>query len=147
MTVLGLLLLATLVMKRWPETHCAKWLHRHLVEAPLDLAGRADRKQIMAIVILLVMFQGAAMMISADVAFALSLDYATFLEAAVTVWTIAAVSRSRSAMSASVARLRRVPAGLAMRLAPRARRSASTRRAAKPSANDDEGHGDFALAA
>jgi hypothetical protein len=147
MTVLGLLLLAMLVMKRWPETDCAKWLRRHLVEAPLDLAEHADRKQILAIVILLVMFQGAAMMISADVAFALSLDYATFLDAAVTVWTIAAVNRSRSAISGSVAHLRRIPAGLAMRLAPRARRGASVRAAAKPSANDDDGHGDFALAA
>ncbi len=35
MMLWGLLLLAALVMKFWPETGCARWLHATLIERPL----------------------------------------------------------------------------------------------------------------
>ncbi len=147
MTMFWTLMVCALIMKCWPETGTAKWLHRHLVERPIELAERADRRTMLAIVIMLVMCQGAAMFLSADLAFALSLDYATVVDAAITVWTVAAVTRSKAALAAATARIRMAgSAGLRMARA-RARRSASVRPVRRDAANDDEGHGVFALAA
>ncbi len=51
MMIWGLLLLAALVMKAWPETGCARWLHATLIERPLAFVSSIRRVHFIFIVV------------------------------------------------------------------------------------------------
>jgi hypothetical protein len=142
MMIWGSLLLAMLVMKAWPETRAARWLHVILVEQPISAAERFERRHLILLVVGLVMLQAVAMIGSAELATLMAIDISTYVDAMITVWTVAALTRVRGGWAALRARI-----ALPGRRSPRARRSASTRPARKIPSNDDERHGDFAPAA
>jgi hypothetical protein len=142
MMIWGSLLLAMLVMKAWPETRASRWLHVTLVEQPISAAERFERRHLILLVVGLVMLQAVAMIGSAELATLMAIDISVYVDAMITVWTVAALTRVRGGWTALRARI-----GLPVRRSPRARRSASMRPARKIPSNDDERHGDFALAA
>lgn len=142
MTTIGLLLIVMLVMKRWPETQSARWLHRTLVEQPLAMAARFERRHLILFFVGLVMLQAVAMIGSAELATLMAIDISVYIDAMITVWTVAALTRVRGGWTALRARIT-----LPARRSPRARRSASTRSTRRFPSNDDERHGAFALAA
>ena len=140
MTIAALLLIATLIMKLWPETSSAQWLHRTLVERPIALVGGLERRHLIFLIVLLSMTQMVAVIGSMELVTLTAIDISFYVDAAITVWTIAALNRSRGAWTAVFARLPRLRSGRSRqrRTRPAVRRAAS---------NDDDGHGDFALAA
>ncbi len=139
---IGLLLIAMLVMKRWPETQSARWLHRTLIEQPLAMAARFERRHLILFFVGLVMLQAVATIGSAELATLMAIDISAYVDAMITVWTVAALTRMRGGWTAIRGRVR-----LPVRRSPRARRSPSSTASAKAPANDDERHGAFALAA
>lgn len=140
MTIAGLLLIATLIMKLWPETGSAQWLHRTLVDRPLVFLGGLERRHLIFLIVLLAMAQGAAVIGSMELVTLTAIDVSVYVDVVITAWTIAAMSRSRGAWTAILARLPRLRAGK-----PRQRRTRSPVR--REASNDDDAHGDFALAA
>jgi hypothetical protein len=142
MTIFGLILMAVLVMKRWPETPAARWLHRMTVEQPLAAAERFERRHLILFVVGLVLLQAVAVIGSAELTTLMAIDISAYFDAMITVWTVAALTRARGSWTALRARIR-----LPMRRSPRARRGTSTRPVRKPPSNDDERHGAYALAA
>ncbi len=82
-------------------------------------------------------------------AMAAAVDMSAYVDAMITVWTVAALTRARGNLTALRARFGR-PARVLRMARPRARRSATRPARGKPS-NDDDGHGvltgAFALAA
>lgn len=142
MTTIGLLLMVMLVMKRWPETQSARWLHHALVEQPLAMAERFERRHLILFFVGLVLLQSVAVIGSAELATLMAIDISVYVDAMITVWTVAALTRVRGGWTGI-----RIRIGLPMRRSPRSRRRTSTRPARKAPSNDDDGHGAFALAA
>ena len=140
MTIAGLLLIATLIMRLWPETGSARWLHCALVERPMAFLGGLERHHLIFLIVLIVIAQSFAVIGSLELLTLTAIDISVYVDAVMTVWTIAALSRSRGALTAIFARFPRLRSGK-----PRQRRA---RRAVRREAsNDDEGHRGFALAA
>lgn len=142
MTIWGLLLLAALVMKLWPETGCARWLHATLIERPLAFVSSIRRAHFIFLIVGLALMYSFAQIGMPHLAFAAAVDMSAYVDAMITVWTVAALSRARGNLTALRARLGG-PVRVLRMARPRARRSAARRTAGKPS-NDDEGHGGFA---
>jgi len=93
----GLCLIVLMLAKFWPETRTGQWLHRTLVEEPLAMAARVERKHLIFLVIGLFAMQSFAMVMSADMAMLAALDLASYVDAALTVWTVAALARVKGA--------------------------------------------------
>ena len=142
MTIFGLIAMAMLVMKRWPETSSARWLHRIMVVQPLATAARFERRHLILLVVGLVMLQVVAVIGSVELTTLMAIDISVYLDAMITVWTVAALTRVRGGWTTVRTRIR-----LPARRSPRARRSASKRPARQTPSNDDDGHGRFAIAA
>ena len=130
MTTAGLLLLAILVMCLFPATPAAKWLHLHLVELPMAVAAKLERRHVIFILLMILFAQAAAAALPlADVA-ALGLwDLAAYVDAVAVASVVAVASRARWIVRAIAASLLRRPN------AARARRTRPQRR--ELPANDD----------
>ena len=135
MTIWGLLLIATIVMKLWPETHAAQWLHKHLVERPLDMVGRIRRRHIIFLIIGFAVMYSFAEIGAPHLGFVAAIDISAYVDVVITTLTVAALARTRGGWTALRGRI-----GLPLR------RSVSRPDRKTPS-NDDDGHGAFALAA
>lgn len=140
MTIEGLLLIATLIMKLWPETGSARWLHRTLVERPLAFLDGLERRHLTFLIVLLALAQSAAVIGSMELVTLTAIDVSVYMDAVITVWTITALNRSRGAWTAIFARLPRL-----RNRKPRQRRMRSPAR--RKATNDGDGHEDFALLA
>lgn len=115
------------------ETAIAVWLHRHLVEEPLRLAARFERKHILFLVVGLIALQGFAMTLPAEMAMIMAWDMTVYVDLLIAGWTLSAFARLRSVrawMALQVARF--MPRRACVR-ARRIRRAARRRSAA----NDD----------
>lgn len=64
---------------------------------PLALLARIERRHLIFLVIGLFVMQSFAMVMTADLAVVAALDIATYVDAALTVWTVAALTRIRGA--------------------------------------------------
>jgi hypothetical protein len=139
MTVTTLLALATLVMRLFPQTPAARWLHLHLVELPLALTARLERKHILFLIVGVAAAQPLMMMGAADLAMIAAWDMALYVDVAVAAYAAAALARTRGAIhqlrSRATSWLRGRPVTRARPRAPSAPRRPE--QAAKPS-NDDE---------
>ncbi len=141
MTIWGLLLLAALVMKLWPETGCARWLHETMIERPLAFISGIRRAHFIFLIVGFALMYSFAQIGMPHLAMAAAVDMSAYVDAMITVWTVAALTRARGSWGAMRARFG-WPARVLRMARPRARRSA-VRPARKPS-NDDDGHGAFA---
>jgi len=131
----GLCALLLLIMKRWPDTPFARALHHWLVALPLAAIERVSRRRFIFLCVLLVVAPGMGAMVSADLAILLSMDIATYVDIALTAWTLAMFARVRGAGRTVFARLPRprLPLGRARR-----RRMARRTTARLKPANDDD---------
>ena len=140
MILTALLALAMLVMRLFPRTPAARWLHLHMVELPLALAGRLERKHILFLVVGIAAAQPLMMMGAADLAMIAAWDMAIYADVAIAVYAAAALARTRAAIhhlrSRTRSWLRGRPVTRARPRTPSARRR-RPEQPAKPS-NDDE---------
>ena len=143
MTVAGLLLIATLIMKLWPETHAAQWLERTLVAQPLAFLASVTRYHIILAVVTFVMLIGFAEMGAPHLVTLVAIDVSAALDAMITVWTVAALTRVKGSWAVLRAAVPSLRLGQARPRRRRQRRAETSRRAA----NDEDGPGAFALAA
>ena len=146
MTLTGLLAVAMLIMRFFPRTSAARWLHLHLVELPMALAAKLERKQFILLLVCIAAAPSLAMF-PAEIGLLFAGDLATYVDVMLVAYAAAALSRSRGLAMAMRARLTRRPARKPQTPA-RARRSPRPRRADKPAnGGQDDGAGAFALAA
>lgn len=123
------------VMLLAPETPIARSLHRNLVEEPLRLAARFERKHVLFLVVGLASLQSFAMVLPAEMAMIMAWDLTVYVDLLIASWTLSAFARLRSMrawMTLQAGRLR--PRRRARVRARRIRRSAERRSAA----NDDD---------
>lgn len=132
----GLLALVILVIKLFPDTALARSLHRWLVEWPVEMAGRIERKHIILVVILLCAGQTLAIAGSAELALAYAMDMSLYLDTMLAAFIAAAAARLKAAAAAFRQAVLSVAARI-RRPRPRTRRRRpSIPRPRKPS-NDD----------
>lgn len=84
------------VMLGAPETPAARWLHRHMVEEPLRLAERFERKHVLFLVVGLVALQGFAMTLPAEMAMIMAWDLTVYVDLLIAGWTLSAFARLRA---------------------------------------------------
>ena len=140
MTLCGLLLLAAFIMKAWPNTGFARWLRLVLIDYPLSFLAGIKRRHLVFLIVGFAVLYSCALAGMPHLGMLVAVDVSAYVDAVMTVWTIAALSRSRGALTAIFARLPRLRSGK-----PRQRRARRTVR--REASNDDEGHRGFALAA
>lgn len=122
------------VMLFAPATQIARWLHCHLVEEPLRLAARFERKHILFLFVGLIALQGFAMALPAEMAMIMAWDVTVYVDMLIAGWTLSAFARFRSMKAWIGLQARRfIPRRRRIR-ARRIRRAAESRRAA----NDDD---------
>lgn len=97
MTLTALLALATLVMRLFPETPAARWLHLHMVELPLAVIGKLERKHVLFLIVGLAAAQPLMMMGAADLAAVIAWDMAIYFDVAITAYAAAALAKTRAA--------------------------------------------------
>jgi hypothetical protein len=97
MTITALLGLATFVMMLFPRTPAARWLHLHMVELPLALIARLERKHILFLLVGIAAAQPLMMMGAADLAAVIAWDMAIYFDVAIAAYAAAALARTRAA--------------------------------------------------
>ncbi|MBA3942570.1 MAG: hypothetical protein C0520_15290, partial [Sphingopyxis sp.] len=84
------------VMLLAPETPIARSLHRNLVEDPLRLAARFERKHVLFLVVGLASLQSFAMVLPAEMAMIMAWDLTVCVDLLIASWTLSAFARLRS---------------------------------------------------
>jgi len=131
----GLLAVVVLIVRLFPETPFGRALNFYLVELPLRLAHRIERRHLILLVILLCSGQMLAMMGSVELALAYAADLSIYYDAAITASLTAAavwVKRVWSACTVMFSRLVRPVSR------PRATRTKAQRAARQVPSNDDD---------
>lgn len=144
----AMMVAAIAVMRLFPETPTARFLHRWLAEKPAAWIDAIRRKHVIFLLLtigmVLVLREAAPMLAgSSELALFGLWDASVYLDVVLAAWTIAALGRGRIGWTAVRAKLVAMIARRRTR-APRARARRS--RPVRPVANDDDGHG-AALAA
>jgi hypothetical protein len=137
----GLFALAMATAWLYPETPIGRLLHACLVELPLRLAAKLERKHLICLVVLLVAGQALLMVAPLDLAFLAAWDFSIYVDLMVAVWTVATAARGKAAWS-----FVRTKALRLTRQGPRAGRARATRRAHRTRrppvpTNDDDDEG------
>jgi hypothetical protein len=132
MTIWGLLLIAALIMKFWPETPAARWLHRYLVERPMEMVAGIRRRHIIFLIIGLAVMYSFAEIGAPHLGVIAALDISAYVDVMITVATVAMMTRARGSWTALRARFR--PRIIVRR--PRSRRTRAT--VQRTAANDDD---------
>jgi hypothetical protein len=108
--VASLLALAIIVIKFWPETELARRLRAILVDAPIRLGSRIQRRHLLFIALALVIFPIAGELLvmpgAVDVALAGMWNLAVYLDAASAILFVAAASKTRSLIPLARSRFR-----------------------------------------
>jgi hypothetical protein len=144
--IIILLMAAMLVAKFLPETPLGKTLHHCLVEEPMRLAQKVDRRHLFYLLILLVAGQALLMAAPFELAVIAAWDMSVFMDAVLATWTAATVVSGKGAWRALASRVRARGKRRAGAARAAARRRASRPRRSYVPANDDDGRG-WALAA
>lgn len=133
----GTLALAIVVVRLFPETPLARALHLYLVELPLEMARRIERKHIILLVIVLCAGQTLALAGSVELGLAYAAEMAAYYDALLAASLAAAAARVRGAWLAARTGLARIALALRKPRARSARTKARPVRAVRPD-NDDE---------
>ena len=136
---------AVLIMKRWPTLPFARLLHRALVEDPLELAERLERKHLVLLGLLL--FGGQAIaLFGPELTLVYAVDVSLYVEAAAATTLAAAASRLRYGWRA----FRRAVSICMLRFRPRSRvrrtKKPAELRQNEPSTDDERPWSGFARA-
>ena len=142
MTVTGLMLIAIIIMKLWPETASARWLQQMLVVRPFAFLAGITRQQIILMMVTFVLLIAFSELGAPQMATLVAVDVSMVVDAMITVWTIAALTRVKGSWTALRALL-----PVRGQARPRRRRNQRNAMAIRSGANDDEHPGAFAHAA
>lgn len=135
----SMFIVAMAIMKLWPQMPTARWLHRALVEIPLELVARLERKHLIFVAIVLTAMLALTMMGPLDMALVGMWDIAVYLDVATAVVAISVVARGRSVWLW----VRAWVVGVAGRIGARRPRPRAVRPRIKRGVNDDDGDGRF----
>ncbi len=116
--VAGILGLVILIAKLFPETPAGAWLHRHLVDHPLEMISKVELKHIIFLLVGVFFIQSFAMIAPMDFAIVAAWDFTIYIEAVIATSTLSIVTRSRVAWSAFKTKIAHLPL---IRALPRAR--------------------------
>jgi hypothetical protein len=147
LSILMFVIAASVIVRLFPKTELGRWLSFYLVELPCEKLAKFERKHMIFLVFGIFMVQGFAMVVSVDLAVIAALDLSLYIDAALSVATVAAVTRISSAWNVVASKYLGAIANLVKRK-PRAVKSktAVSKSALKPS-NDDDPTWDFEFAA
>ena len=131
----GLVVLTLAIMKAFPSTPLARLLHHWLVEWPIEVAARMERRHLILIGIILLCGPSLAALGSAELGMLYAVDLSLYAEAAL-MTSLSAVAVSLKRWWATVLGI----AGGFRRGRPRQRshRVRVTRRGVSSASNDDE---------
>lgn len=138
MMLWGLLLMTALIMKCWPETRFARDLHRTMIAQPLVFVSRIRRAHLVFLIVGFGVIYSCAMAGMPHLGIVAAMDVSLYVDALITVSTVAALNRSRAAWTVMFAWMPRLH-----RSAPRPRARRTARPARTGAVNDDDGHGRF----
>lgn len=100
MFVLTFLLVGIVVtLHFYRDTRLALWLRAYIVLPITERMSSVRALDILIFVIGLMIFQGFVMTMGYDLAYLLALDLSAYVEAAVVVWSLAAVARGRGVLA------------------------------------------------
>ena len=137
MTLAGLLALAILVMRLFPKTPASCWLHRHLVELPLEWSERVERRHFwFALICVMAALSATVALPASELALAAAWDLSLYVDAVAIASAAALLSRGRIIFGAVRARFALCRRPRRLGTASRARRRPA--RAGKPPNNDNE---------
>ncbi|HEV7313781.1 hypothetical protein [Sphingopyxis sp.] len=119
------------------DTDAARWMHRAMVEEPLRLFERLERKHILFLIVGLFAIQAYAAVLPAELAVALAWDMTAYVDAMIATWALSTFARIRS-MKAWVAVRMAVLLSPFRRFRARARRIRPLRPDMRKPANDDD---------
>ncbi|HWT42438.1 MAG TPA: hypothetical protein VN152_07305 [Sphingopyxis sp.] len=128
-------LIAVMLFAR--DTDAARWMHRAMVEEPLRLFERLERKHILFLIVGLFAIQAYAAVLPAELAVALAWDMTAYVDAMIATWALSTFARIRS-MKAWVAVRMAVLLSPFRRFRARARRIRPLRPDMRKPANDDD---------
>lgn len=128
-------LIAVMLFAR--DTDAARWMHRAMVEEPLRLFERLERKHILFLIVGLFAIQAYAAVLPAELAVALAWDMTAYVDAMIATWALSTFARIRS-MKAWVAVRMAVLLSPFRRFRARARRIRPLRPDMCKPANDDD---------
>jgi len=141
--IVGLIAMAMLVMRLFPDTPTGHFLHRWLAEKPAAWIAGVERKQVIFLLLIVaaaMILREAAPMLAGTSELALFglWDASVYLDVVMAVWTLAALARGRAGWAMVRQRLgQNIARRRARAVRPRARRTKPVR----PVANDDDGDG------
>ncbi len=135
--ILAVLLFAVLVVRLHPDTPAARWLRDGLVERPLAVFARIERRYVIAALIMLVVGLAGVPAMTGELAWLMATDTSLLIDIAVAAYTLAAARGLRAGWRMTGGRLLASRPKAQSRPRPRSRRP---RPAPAPAANDDADH-------
>ena len=90
------LALAVLVAWSFPETDAGRWLHKHLVELPLEMGAKLERRHVLFVLVLLLCGQTLLMTLPLDFALVYAADVALYLDITATLAVASVVARAKA---------------------------------------------------
>jgi len=132
----GFFAISILIMAFFPKTPLARSLHRWLVEWPLDMAARMQRRHVLLILILLCAGQAIAMIGGTELAIAYAADMSIYADVVLLGYLASATTRLRSGWWIIRSTVTRAVAPLCGRK-PRSRRKRCAAPRRESAANDD----------
>lgn len=133
----GLFAMSILIMTLFPATPLARSLHRWLVEWPLDMASRMERRHVLVILILLFAGQSLALIGGTELAIAYAVDMSVYADALLLSYLAGAAVRLRNGWWVARPALGRLASAIA-RPRARARRTKPAARRPDAASNDDD---------
>ena len=95
--IAGILALAMLIIKLFPETPTARVLMLYLVELPMRAAQKLERRHIILLAVVICAGQSLVLLGSAELALAYALDMSAYYDLLIVAWTAAAATRAKAA--------------------------------------------------
>jgi hypothetical protein len=138
LSILMFVIAASLAVRLFPKTELGEWLSFYLAELPCEKLAKFERKHMIFFVFGILMVQGFAMVVSVDLAVIAALDLSLYIDVALSVATVAAVTRISSAWNVVATRYLVGPANLVKRKRRAVKSKTAVSKSAFKSSNDDD---------
>jgi len=132
------LLVATIILRWFPNTTVGQWLNSYLVIIPLRLLAKADRKHIIFLLVIVVAMQAFAAVGAMDMVFAAAWDVSVYLDMMMVAGVVATVARAKSVWGHATTAYQRITQRPIRRAARAKRVQMPTRPPTKSAENDDD---------
>ncbi len=143
----GCLAMLIIFMRLFQETPTGKVLHHYLVEVPLEKMDKIDAGHLIFLMIGLLLIPSFAAVFSADIAIVMAWDFALYYEALIATWTIASVTKLKLMGTKLRISIQHIASRLPKPRVQSVRAKGVEKRPQSKSANDNDDHGRYAIAA